>query len=1698
MTVYPSAIDDDRTIIRIDDNLSELGGTAINQLRESTFSIEKTIGINPQGSKSSVADRLNTFFNPDGTPRGDVLISLGVVSLPITNNQVGINAGILETKLSLNYSTTSLNTAITIAQTQVNNLSILFAENQANLAAHISGAITLSNGDPGRHVASHIDINTIPYDPRDVSYSWTGLLDKNGIQRSATQVASALLEINNDLINHENSITITHYGTAVAIDSSQFTQLPTSITNVQEAIEAIDLQETTIFGIDRATLNANGIPRHARSQNINGPDGYNINIVPSTRITSFLAEPTQQSPQDSIINGDDVISFLPDNTGYLFDSKFTNVRVGDMVRVNYGNGIEAIFPISSIRYNPGSEWIIRINGYNLKSGDGYARIDRPRFDNHTQGIFAASAVIPDINPDLGCNTYSGSILIGSPRGATAVGIGFDPNQLDINHYNLYLRMYPSGNPSVYVDLPEIDVTGNAGTTPGAYSIETIVEATNKQFRHSGFNYRFMAFNHKGEFGVMLADAINNVSFTIISGAITGTYIDVGSYNKNVIGTDDRADGYDALGLGYSRSMYATPVGTYISGEAAAAFPTLIIQPVAQRNVLTNGVKRDYLNKANKTLEDGYWNAVVTNVTDIMLNNTTTIEYTISQDLSSEKLYPGKTIVIQPVGTPGIDITAYGRFIIGYVAYNGGNTIISVINGMHASVNPIGTPIGIGTNVKLYFSNDSVGIDANNLVGAGIYHRYNEVYADQFANTFAIERARMNKQSISGVLLDTSIKGWRIRKVSPKFSGYAIDNTGRRFVRLLISSWNSVTGEFQGTLGQGTGSSLTDLKGPLTTGKKNHPVRFYDASYVNYIDIEFFEYQINPGSVLLPDTTERYVDIEIFQGLSSNDEYFVIAGISHDEKEIVAITELRQFGTLSERNFTDSAISFITAGERYLHANGIIRGFEFLYQNVAAVLTFSGGLALVNGKFIAVDSLNVKLPEITNGTTSFIEDYFICLTENGQLIAVKKYIGSEFFDSRGGYYAETLTFKEIVDYRKDLTIIAVINYHLLRNASPYLHVYDARRFIDNESINEFSWTNQDGYIASFHTQDAVENWINEYSVDRIKIKYLKLDNNTNSIFFEPNRRVTLEGGIIEIISLTTGFVISSSDVELKDCSIYYYPDTSGLVANDIVNAVDIDDVPLFAVGIDDLSLAFNISITNCKFYSNSTQRPPFIGCASMSNSTYSNIKVCNNLFKDDVAQYNVAIGFFKSNILSTGKPTFKNILISGNVCNWDQTIMLSSVASGNQPDGSFTNYSYVRTNNVIIENNIIGGIGLMSQGDGISYIKGNTISDIIATGITATLNTTTNTYGRGYSDSSNADLEINDNKSSYIYIPNLGVNTLSVPNNLIVSKNILYRESDTLKIKYLGIVGSEYRAIHIQSRDASNYLVSDNIIEKGESGQYSDGIYISGIGKSVISGNSISNFTITGISVFSKSSNINGNIITRNDNNITDYIYISPGSSNVAVFDNIFDSCYKNASLTVSAIDNFFSTANNINQVASITLDSTCVLPGIGGSSSNFTSMIYANSSYIASVSPDTFYHSRTIRSLDRDAGTSRIYINSTTDPDDHAYASFIYPLYNILPLNCFILNIIVSFSWSGTLNAGVTDQKIIGYYGNTEIGNVLLDGSSSGTQTFISDRIITWPDYPSRPSINQSIKRLTIGVESINSSSIFSLYISSPIIRFVY
>jgi hypothetical protein len=1318
-TTFPLAVDDDSNIPRVDDNLSDIGGDAINALRSATFAIEKAIGVVPNGTKNSLTDRLAVSLNDNGTIKASALTSIGLVTLPITNVQVGSNAGISESKLSLTHTTSDLYTLIQANSTLINSVSAFLTITSSNLIGHVAGASLKQDGTSNRHVASHIDLNTSPVDARDISYVWGGLLDKDGVIRAATTVAAALLSINNDLTGHENSISGAHVASAVSVITDNFQEIPSNVTDVQKLADYLDDNEITKIGEHRATQHSNGIPTVARSQSLISPDGYREVVVPPTSATTYLVRSPSVSPVDSISNGDDVIKFVPNDAGFVFDSQFKSVMVGDTIRVNYGNGVEAAFLIDSIRYVPGSEWVVRINGTNLyDSLDGYAlaRIDRSRYDSNTSGVLAVAAANATPSASFG-NILSG-LIVGDARAAGALGLGFDSGQLDATHYNLWLELYPTGNPSDrVVAMPSIDVTGNAGITPGNYTLNSIVSATNNALRQIGYNLRFMAYQYNGEFGIKLTDAIGSAGFAIIKGTNSSGTLAVGSYTNNVI--SEVGDSYDALGFGILGSNQASPAYQSSFLDATAAqLPTIVLTPLKNRSFVVNGQKRDTFAPTYLATKDGYWDGYISARTAVGIFTVETT-YHIPLDLKAAGLKPGRTITIEPsvaVTDASFFDVDYGRFIIKSVYFPAicpgvpQSTEITVINGLHGFGSGFGFSSSPSLPVRVHFGYDSVGFDNESILDqsptAIPYRRHHEVYVSQDGKTFSHERGRLPIQTEDAQPSWLATTKFHIKEISPKLRGYrdASATQYNKYIRLYVLSYNSTSGEFDGYLGQRFTSANVNITnvGPVVRGRKNVTTRFYDETNVDYIDFEFSE-TASPGTSVLTTAAARFVDIEVFPSLRLDEEIMLLATAEVNwspqtgNDTVQWVADKRSFGSISEEDLTDTTLLAVSAGDRYLHQNGVIRGLNLDTISTVAnsgEIFFKGGVALVNGRIVPCNNTSVTIPKVYPNGTALPQSltWAICVNERGNLQSVLLTTTKQqsfVTIGAGNYLVPSCTFQELIDVRKELTVLATASVTV---ASLTINsVTDVRRIVLNGTgAMPLTWAGDNQQSANFQSFAALKNWIVQYGSVKNRVKVMGDVPITTTIDLTGFAKEVLIDGSEGSFTVTANKgVLVGSNVTLDSCTFSYLASGLSFVAGDEINS---GNGCIFGAAGTNIS---NLTIKNCTFtYASAGQRPPFINLEMNKAQVNDKIKILDNTFTDITPsnENQAAVAIFSLNAgAGTDPAVLSNSILSRNVCSHKQGIYVTVIKGAAGPELPGLNVV-----NSTIEENSCGKIGHLTS------------------------------------------------------------------------------------------------------------------------------------------------------------------------------------------------------------------------------------------------------------------------------------------------------------------------------------------------------------------------------------------------------------------
>ena len=120
---YPNQIDTPSELPIVRDNIFEIGSDAINSLRSAIIQIEKTLGINPQGSVGlTVGNRISQSLDSSGNIRREALDIAGVISGPIFDDQVSDVAAIKEVKLRLDFPTKILQSEISYVSSLIDEI----------------------------------------------------------------------------------------------------------------------------------------------------------------------------------------------------------------------------------------------------------------------------------------------------------------------------------------------------------------------------------------------------------------------------------------------------------------------------------------------------------------------------------------------------------------------------------------------------------------------------------------------------------------------------------------------------------------------------------------------------------------------------------------------------------------------------------------------------------------------------------------------------------------------------------------------------------------------------------------------------------------------------------------------------------------------------------------------------------------------------------------------------------------------------------------------------------------------------------------------------------------------------------------------------------------------------------------------------------------------------------------------------------------------------------------------------------------------------------------------------------------------------------------------------------------------------------------------------------------------------------------
>lgn len=1639
MSNFPTSLDTDVELPPVFDNITEIGAEAINALRDAIFKIEEEIGLTTKGVTASLSDRLDVSLNPDGTLSAAGLLLAGVIFGPITNSMVSAVAAIDESKLNLNFSTTSLSTAISLIDIRVDVLEAFQALHGYKIIDHIAGT-------DFKHKLSHIDV--------DLAIVINNVL---GVARNNTNAQLLVKDLNDEFVAHvkaDGTLTGTipptnyaHVAAGIALNTGNFQSIPQTIDDVQKFSEFVDTSSLLLLGSRVQNFYSNGIPRSGRLDRMD-LDGYAEDVVESTLCTTYLLYPIGVAPVDDIDTGDDIIEFFP-TAGQLasnkFEGQFSKVKQGDLITVNY-EGFTVTHLIDEVKYVTSGtpRYLVRINGVNsLQSSIAYARIDRTLYHENKWGALAlaqAHNTIPVLD----------TLIAGHPRAAVVLGNGFDPDGFDGTHYNLYLQFYPNGNPTEKaLLLPAIDVTGNQGTTPGKYTLDYIVEQTNLKLRAPGYNYRFIAFSYNGNFGIKLADAYNNASFSVISGIINsgGAYDQAASaltYPNNVVGDYEISNTLivDPLAFGVTGSNVVSPAyTTTFSSVSQAQYPTKIHVPLKRNYYYVNGSELEKLKSEIETVQDTYgdryWEASIFSRV-VIGGSRVEVTYAVNADLRGASLRPGKTLVVQPTIalTDGAYLDSdYGRFIIksinlddcdlaSPVAYI---TVYDAIHGIGTSPSTSSTTL----DVKLYFNDDSIAFNtenANDVIATLPFKRYHEIFVDGNGHTFSHERARF--------FFDGSDKAKvNFVKVSPKLRGY--NGTLAKQIVLHFVDVNTDTGEYSGYLYNGV-----DHLGPLTTGKIGEVVRFFDETNIDFIDF-IFDLNNQPVVLLGVDLT-----IDLYPSLELNQTYMIMGACQIDDTTTTVkyLKDARPFGNTSEMNLSDSALAYISAGDKHLHENGIIQGFDFV-QREDNKLYFKGGIALVDGKIVEVNDQITYLPKVRNKsildlTTVSATDWIVCVNKIGELDVFpivydnsdKRIYKAVEPISLNEYFIDSFSFNELLTRRKNLTPIYLAGASVdTSGVLTYLGGKDIRRYVNQEGINfPFVWTDN-GLTGNFRSFEAVDQWIklahtftNNNSLgnnvgSKVVVRgFIELVDETITLDYD--KKVVFEGddGTIcyRFDSIGDGVGLNIvKNVSFNNINFLYMGDLGGISGYSSTNLVN-SGIGMIMLNASSSVVDYgNVEFNNCTFrhIGDGTvdgQRGSFINIrfSGTSLTTIKNIKINNNKFYantqvNDTRAVIAIINEVPSTTPIVGSVKLLNCEINGNICDKNQLIVMTSETANYLGNQTFVSPGLVAIN-CSISNNICGAIGYC-----VAYHKYTNINSV-----TDTL----------YLDKID-NLIINNNNVNYIYTSDHEGKLFIISNtindyilygtgNVTISNNI----SGWIQVGYCSLDYSSLKIINnkLYARGATyllNYSAttfdfaisvistvlpakSDVLIEGNTVtfGTYDSGVYLYNSCLVITCGAIITNNMFDGIEsgvqsmiTLSPTANnrsylVKSNKFHRNTNTLT-VAYINESSSSTSygeVVNNFFDSTTKDGTIeTLASLPDNWIYRENINQKGSVTIqlnDNNATISGSTASLTDLPAYSFIEGAKIAITEPDNVvakYSSPYINALVPNTCTDQIYIN---------------------------------------------------------------------------------------------------------------------------
>ena len=402
-------------------------------------------------------------------------------------------------------------------------------------------------------------------------------------------------------------------------------------------------------------------------------------------------------------------------------------------------------------------------------------------------------------------------------------------------------------------------------------------------------------------------------------------------------------------------------------------------------------------------------------------------------------------------------------------------------------------------------------------------------------------------------------------------------------------------------------------------------------------------------------------------------------------------------------------------DKLLHSNGVIRGFDIVNISYGSSdikygqINLNGGTALVNGKIIYINNNSAIIPLIKEKIVSFYNiNWAVCINDKSEYTCIPLLDYDTSFGTPNNinrtfhvynvangseYYLDASTFSNIINNRKDLTILYIARSEVTIGSPSTISVTttDARKYAtdaDNSLPLKFTPENSQG---NFRKLDAILNWVkynNSYNGDVI-LNGLDVDNGivSSNIVLDFSNMVNIDG-LSNAILTFNGLVTLGSNITFKNSTINFNGGVTPL--NSASNILfENCDITYVAPASPSNNAAFNfvggnkITFKDCTISATYTVSPTNNTRAIFKFNNTANFSMLNT---DFTVSFTTTSGYASGNIfnfVSSDNATIKDCTFNGsfnqfvyNSLSDNVKIMDCSVTSTYTPT---TEFSYDTTN-----------------------------------------------------------------------------------------------------------------------------------------------------------------------------------------------------------------------------------------------------------------------------------------------------------------------------------------------------------------------------------------------------------------------------------